>query len=953
MHFVAGRSSFVPSSSNGWTGGTPAFAPTQEPPSERKKTKRVKKSRKEHKEESNTAFVRTKSVGAKALHPKKTKRKSKDATVGRIEPSRSNVVRVEKPKTARKSAVALRDTKKSTGKKKQVKKRKTARLKTKDAATKSISPQKSTEAKLGSQSENGSTKHPSKTPKKSKKRKSKDLESIREIQASSRDAGREVRLKKRKARKKSLTGSASSERSTPSSQEGQHLHYTVEEPRVAVEDETRNPNKEIDDDQEAQGSDQLHHETSKSLQESISVEVSIEGEVSEPVNLTEVGSQPAIEIRIDDNVDEIVKSSEVSTANDESMEEYEKSSKEPQTDEISSAFEDDEAIAQPQAEPGTSESQESIGNTETSVGANIEAQVDQESENDLYLEQDILTFVGKVLNENVTSWIHESDEENLNLEASTSDNPSNKTDLINGPRGGYQEPQRTSSANTSAIDNSVVFNQAEGINNEENDEGTNEPSEAGVDEEQTLSENVKEEINVVACTEGEGEEGKECSNPESKEDVKLIPADLEDTKNDDDGVFGLTKKDDTESQIADDSTSESLMKNQTVDNVEPVLDVPELKDPAPTKVKRFADRASLESSEDLDTDAFVSVVTWNLAEESPAETDAAFFRKFRKGAGSLKAGSDLVLISGQECENIKPRRSEGRRSREYRRLMIKMLGKKYVPIALHLLGGIQFGLFAKRSFLKEIEHVSIADVTCGIGNVFHNKGAIAAFVQLKARNPSSSEKPLSKSLRIMFVTAHMAAHVKNSNARDSDFWRISSELEAQAPEGFLPRKPSMTGGAENESFLFDSVDRAFFCGDLNYRIDLPRELTEYTVLHNQEEASRFKLMLHDQLCRTMAERRAFPGFAEGKISFEPTFKFDRETGEYDTSHKQRIPAFTDRILFKPVGTRVLEYASVAHAQHSDHRPVHGTFRINMQGRELPPKKRRRKQTNRGSRSRQQ
>ena len=70
---------------------------------------------------------------------------------------------------------------------------------------------------------------------------------------------------------------------------------------------------------------------------------------------------------------------------------------------------------------------------------------------------------GKVLNENVTSWIHESDEENLNLEASTSDNPSNKTDLINGPRGGYQEPQRTSSANTSAIDNSVVFNQAEGI----------------------------------------------------------------------------------------------------------------------------------------------------------------------------------------------------------------------------------------------------------------------------------------------------------------------------------------------------------------------------------------------------------------------------------------------------------------------------------------------------------
>jgi hypothetical protein len=98
----------------------------------------------------------------------------------------------------------------------------------------------------------------------------------------------------------------------------------------------------------------------------------------------------------------------------------------------------------------------------------------------------------------------------------------------------------------------------------------------------------------------------------------------------------------------------------------------------------------------------------------------------------------------------------------------------------------------------------------------------------------------------------------------------------------------------------------------------------------------------------LAERRAFPGFVEGKISFEPTFKFDKDTGEYDTSHKQRIPAWTDRILFKPVGTRVLEYASVPEAQHSDHRPVFGTFRVSMQGKELPAKKRKRKQTKKGS-----
>mmetsp|Transcript_4194 Transcript_4194/g.10412 ORF Transcript_4194/g.10412 Transcript_4194/m.10412 type:complete len:162 (+) Transcript_4194:2906-3391(+) len=128
----------------------------------------------------------------------------------------------------------------------------------------------------------------------------------------------------------------------------------------------------------------------------------------------------------------------------------------------------------------------------------------------------------------------------------------------------------------------------------------------------------------------------------------------------------------------------------------------------------------------------------------------------------------------------------------------------------------------------------------------------------------------------------------------------------------------------------------FFCGDLNYRLDLPRELAEHTVLHGSDE-ERLSLLRHDQLIHSMAEGRAFPGFAEGKISFSPTFKFDKESSDYDTSHKQRIPAWTDRILFKPNGVRVLDYDSIPNAKHSDHRPVFGAFRVNMEGRQLPTK----------------
>ncbi|GAX15477.1 inositol polyphosphate 5-phosphatase INPP5B/F [Fistulifera solaris] len=339
---------------------------------------------------------------------------------------------------------------------------------------------------------------------------------------------------------------------------------------------------------------------------------------------------------------------------------------------------------------------------------------------------------------------------------------------------------------------------------------------------------------------------------------------------------------------------------------------------------------SIESYCDDPSDLTCSIVTWNLAEESPSEEEAAFLKQFR--------GNDIVLISGQECENIKPRRAEGRRSREFRRLMIKYLGSDYVPVALHMLGGIQFGLFCKRSMLKDVQLVSVADVTCGIGNVFHNKGAIAAFVTLQ--NKSNAQ-----SLRLLFVTAHMAAHVKNTEARNSDFWRIVSELEEQVPAQFLaPRAPEVECTGE---YLLNSVDRIFFCGDLNYRIDLPREIVEHTVRKERENGkldstALQKLLRHDQLKAVMAEGLAFPGFAEGKISFEPTFKYDKGTQDFDTSPKQRIPAWTDRVLFKPKGTRVTAYDSVPRASHSDHRPVFASFRVSRTTSEFKPRRRKRK-----------
>jgi hypothetical protein len=89
----------------------------------------------------------------------------------------------------------------------------------------------------------------------------------------------------------------------------------------------------------------------------------------------------------------------------------------------------------------------------------------------------------------------------------------------------------------------------------------------------------------------------------------------------------------------------------------------------------------------------------------------------------------------------------------------------------------------------------------------------------------------------------------------------------------------------------------------------------------------------------------FPFYSEARIFFNPTYKYNNGTDEYDTScvspdgtaqsrklmvtrDKARIPAWCDRILRKGVNLKQAEY-SVAPLRFSDHRPVYATFQCTI------------------------
>ncbi len=65
----------------------------------------------------------------------------------------------------------------------------------------------------------------------------------------------------------------------------------------------------------------------------------------------------------------------------------------------------------------------------------------------------------------------------------------------------------------------------------------------------------------------------------------------------------------------------------------------------------------------------VLLFTWNLGEISPPAEDCKFISEM-----AAQDDADVVCLAVQEVENIKPRRHEGRRSREWNRLQLKALG---------------------------------------------------------------------------------------------------------------------------------------------------------------------------------------------------------------------------------------------------------------------------------------
>ncbi|XP_018610893.2 synaptojanin-1 isoform X5 [Scleropages formosus] len=239
---------------------------------------------------------------------------------------------------------------------------------------------------------------------------------------------------------------------------------------------------------------------------------------------------------------------------------------------------------------------------------------------------------------------------------------------------------------------------------------------------------------------------------------------------------------------------------------------------------------------------------------------------------------------------------------------------KYVLLASEQLVGVCLFVFIRPHHAPFIRDVAVDTVKTGMGGATGNKGGVAI-------------RMLFHTTSICFVCSHFAAGQSQVKERNDDYNEIT-------------RKLSFPMGR-----LLYSHDYVFWCGDFNYRINLPNEEVKELIRQQNWDA----LTAADQLLEQKNAGHVFHGFIEGQIDFPPTYKYDLFSDDYDTSEKCRTPAWTDRILWKrrkwnfdktaeemnlvcaaeddddksqyTWTTGILKYYGRAELKTSDHRPV--------------------------------
>uniref|UniRef100_A0A8C1N426 phosphatidylinositol-3,4,5-trisphosphate 5-phosphatase n=1 Tax=Cyprinus carpio TaxID=7962 RepID=A0A8C1N426_CYPCA len=229
----------------------------------------------------------------------------------------------------------------------------------------------------------------------------------------------------------------------------------------------------------------------------------------------------------------------------------------------------------------------------------------------------------------------------------------------------------------------------------------------------------------------------------------------------------------------------------------------------------------------------------------------------------------------------------------------------FKQVAVQSLCNVRLAVFVKPEHEGCISQVNTASVKTGLGNTL-------------GTNISCSNKPINTPTNSSFF-CFLTSCISLRNHNFQDILRLLSLGEKQLSTFDI-------------SLRFNHL---FWCGDLNYRLDLDA----LDILKHVSKREFEELMCADQLTRERHRRKAFFNFKEEKILFPPTYRYERGSRDcylwqkYKSSGVQvNGPSWCDRVLWKSYPESHIictSYGCTDDIFTSDHSPVFATFEVGV------------------------
>ena len=252
---------------------------------------------------------------------------------------------------------------------------------------------------------------------------------------------------------------------------------------------------------------------------------------------------------------------------------------------------------------------------------------------------------------------------------------------------------------------------------------------------------------------------------------------------------------------------------------------------------------------------------------------------------------------------------------EWQMKLQETFGPSHVLMSASNFGVLQMSVFVRRELVWFCSKVEEDNVATRVAPKIKTKGALAMCFKIFGTS-------------FLFINSHFTSHEGKLQERLNDYNSICNNLHF----------PSFTDGVSSSDSvgrprITDQFDRVFWFGDFNFRVQKPRKSVDKIISNSRTNRAGVikELLIHDQLSNVFGE--IFHGFREFNIHFMPTYKFDVNTDTYDTSSKQRVPSWTDRVLYKttsPGAITPLCYNSCTSIKNSDHKSVYGIFEVSIE-----------------------